>query len=427
MNLTITNDTCEDIVYNGNYLEKLYYNGDLVWEKTVHNYEEEYLTIEIQDNRDNSIVKVFITVTNDLINSQDPQDLQTFSYSVDGGNTWKTYNIHELYTLQNTSYRQLDIYGLSDKSKILFKGEGDRARGIQIYCRARAAVYGNAMSLLYGDNFIGQTTFNANYALAGLFRGYITDASNLILPATTLTPNCYNGMFSGCYVKKLSKTLLPATTLALSCYNGMFSGCDWLEDASTIELPATTLAPYCYMGMFKGCRALTKTPELPATTLSYNCYQEMFQSCKALTKTPELPATRLAEYCYYDMFSWCYELINVPEILPSLRIPRGCYKSMFAYCKKLVNAPILPAQTLNMESYYWMFKDCYALKKIICYATQIKRIPTAGGYLNIENCVFEWTRGAGSVGDFYKPANMTQWTTGKSGIPDGWTVHNITN
>jgi len=396
MNLTITNDTCEDIVYNGNYLEKLYYNGDLVWEKTVHNYEEEYLTVEI--TRASTGRQLSIKVYNDLINSQDPQDIQTFSYSTDGGNTWKTYNIHELYTLETMNYRQLDIPGLSTGSKVLFKGEGDRLKGLVILCDANAKLYGNAMSLLYGDNFIGQTTLRANYALASVFKGYITDASNLILPATTLTPNCYDSMFSGSYIKNASFSL-PATTLAASCYRLMFYGCTNLLTAP-LMLPALTLPRYCYKQMFYGCKALVDPPTIMATTVYDSCCEEMFYGCKALA------------------------IVSVPQA-KSLN-GEACYKSMFYGCTSLVEA-VLPAETLYEQSYWWMFRGCTSLKKITCYATQIKRIPSGNGYLNIENCVYEWVRDVGSVGDFYKPANMTQWTTGKSGIPDGWTVHDITN
>lgn len=37
---------------------------------------------------------------------------------------------------------------------------------------------------------------------------------------------------------------------------------------------------------------------------------------------------------------------------------------------------------------------------------------------------YEWTHGVASTGTFVKNATMTNWTTGKNGIPSGWTVQN---
>ena len=44
-------------------------------------------------------------------------------------------------------------------------------------------------------------------------------------------------------------------------------------------LPATTLTANCYRSMFEGCTALTKAPVLPAAELRQNCYQSRFEGC----------------------------------------------------------------------------------------------------------------------------------------------------
>jgi hypothetical protein len=137
------------------------------------------------------------------------------------------------------------------------------------------------MSLLYGDNFSGQTTLTDNYLFLGLFYNStgLTSAENLIMPATTLTEGCYQGMFGGC-TSLTTAPALPATTLANSCYSQMFYGCTSLTSAPV--LPATTLVSYCYEWMFYGCTSLTTAPELPATTLAYGCYRVMFNGCTSL-------------------------------------------------------------------------------------------------------------------------------------------------
>ena len=218
---------------------------------------------------------------------------------------------------------------------------------------------GNIMSMLYGDDFIGQNDLTSkDYAFCKLFMNCtnIVDASELILPATTLADNCYSIMFQSC-TSLTTAPELPATILTTSCYSDMFKGCTSLTIAP--ELPATTLAFDCYYNMFQGCTSLTIAPELPATALVYSCYQYMFQGCTSLTTAPELPATALAKYCYYNMFQGCSNL---------------------NYIKML--------------------------------ATDI----------SASNCLGNWVNGVASTGTFVKDPNMTSLPSGNNGIPNGWTV-----
>lgn len=87
-------------------------------------------------------------------------------------------------------------------------------------------VSGNIMSLLYGDDFIGQTKISNNYALAYLFYGCtgLVSAENLILPATTLKAYCYRSMFEGC-TNMTKAPLLPATSVPNYGYMRLFYGC----------------------------------------------------------------------------------------------------------------------------------------------------------------------------------------------------------
>ena len=172
---------------------------------------------------------------------------------------------------------------------------------------AQFNVKGNIMSLINSTNFSTLTTLSSAYTFYHLFDGCtgLTDASELLLPATILANYCYNYMFSYCTVLTTAPEL-PATTLARYCYYGMFRGCTSLTTAP--ELPATTLAYGCYYWMFDNCRSLTTAPELPATTLVYQCYQYMFSGCRSLTTAPELPATTLAYNCYQSMFYGCSNL-----------------------------------------------------------------------------------------------------------------------
>jgi hypothetical protein len=193
------------------------------------------------------------------------------------------------------------------------------------------------------------------------------------------------------------------------CGYKMFYECTSLTTAP--ELPATTLTDNCYGGMFSGCTSLTIAPELPATTLADNCYGGMFKDCTSLTAAPELPATVLATDCYSTMFLGCSSLTQAPE-LPATVLADYCYRAMFYGCTSLTQAPELPATALKSWCYINMFYNCTSLNYIKCLATNI----------SASNCTTYWVPGVSSTGTFVKHPDMTDWTTGTNGIPEGWEV-----
>ena len=114
-------------------------------------------------------------------------------------------------------------------------------------------IEGNIMSLLYGDLFINNTTLPSTWTFCSLFKNaLVISAENLILPATSLTDDCYRAMFSLC------STLVAAP-----------------------QLPATTLASECYWYMFESC-GITTAPDLLAPALVNKCYGHMFVGCTNL-------------------------------------------------------------------------------------------------------------------------------------------------
>ena len=114
---------------------------------------------------------------------------------------------------------------------------------------------GNIMSMVYGKDFIGQTTIG-DYQFCGIFKdcSNIIDASQLVLPSDNLQTESYGSMFENC-TSLASAPKLPAMVLGMFCYNNMFSGCSSLVIAP--ELPAISLKEYCYNNMFSGCSALS--------------------------------------------------------------------------------------------------------------------------------------------------------------------------
>ncbi|MBQ9546473.1 MAG: hypothetical protein IJU90_04215 [Bacteroidales bacterium] len=209
-----------------------------------------------------------------------------------------------------------------------------------------------------------------------------------------------------------------ATTLPSAQYvfYYLFNGNTSLTDASELLLPATTLANNCYTGMFSACVNLTAGPaELPATTLTNQCYYGMFQNCSGLTAAPALPATTLATSCYAYMFSGCSALTTAPDTLPATTLASACYRGMFQNCTTLVAAPVLPATTLTNSCYDRMFQGCSNLASVTCLATS---------GIDENYSTADWLQGVAASGTFRAAANAEWPTNSNNGIPTGWTRQN---
>lgn len=87
---------------------------------------------------------------------------------------------------------------------------------------------------------------------------------------------------------------------------------------------------------------------------------------------------------------------------------------MFIECTSLTTAPELPATTLVRLCYSGMFNSCSKLNYVKCLATDISAY----------SCTSGWLSNVATYGTFVKNTSMSSWTTGKSGIPDNWTVQN---
>lgn len=431
-------------------------NDKVKYQTEEESYGSQYLTFEALEDG---------TFTLSIPANVNSTYMTSVSYSTDNGNTWNTT------TVDNTA-QTITTPTVNAGNKVLWKGVGKQlsssSNGIDyssyLSSTGNFNVSGNIMSLLYGDDFFGQTIFPSGSScnFTYLFNGNtkMLSIKNLNLPATTLADSCYMNMFRDC--TSLTTALkLPATTLAQSCYWGMFKGCTTLTTAPV--LPATTMANDCYQDMFGGCTSLTNAPALPATALAQNCYYCMFQNCTSLTATPELPATTMANGCYDSMFRGCTALTTAPE-LPATTLASSCYKSMFQGCTALTSAPELPATTMGIYCYQAMFRSCTALTtapalpattvKYYCYylmfngCTALTTAPVLPATTLAEGCynsmfngcsrlnyikamftttpsttyTQNWVNGVASTGTFVKNSAAEWDVTGVNGIPTGWTV-----
>lgn len=217
----------------------IYKGSSLIWQ-AAPDYSTQYLTIEsLADNNTISFNNVGSAETKIIYWSSDKT-------------TWNSVSTADSDTTLKT---------LSNNEKIYIKGSNNNyASSTSAYnCFSSDAEFnisGNIMSLIYGDNFIGQTTLpSSSYIFCSIFRdSKVVNASNLILPAATLTDSCYRAIFYGCTLLTAAPAL-PASTLAANCYRAMFYNCTSLTTAP--QLLATTLINYCYNNMFFGCTSLS--------------------------------------------------------------------------------------------------------------------------------------------------------------------------
>ena len=351
----------------------------------VHDYSQDYLTFEALEDG------TF-------------QFTNAINYSVDNGTTWTS--------LAANTATPIITSGIMIMWKAELTPSSSYPYGIGTFSSTgNFNIEGNAMSILFGDNFIGQTDLTSkNRALQNLFSSCskLISAKNLSLHATTLADYCYVGMFNSC-TNLTTAPQLPAMTLAQGCYANMFANCTSLTTAP--QLPATTLAQSCYQYMFANCTSLTTAPELSAMTLANHCYNNMFNGCTNLTTLSQLPATTLAQSCYQQMFNGCTNLTTAPQ-LPATTLANSCYYNMFGGCTSLTTAPELPATTLAQACYASMFSSCTSLNYIKAMFTAT---PSTTYTTN-------WVKNVAATGTFVKNSAAEWDVTGVNGVPEGWTV-----
>jgi hypothetical protein len=160
------------------------------------------------------------------------QQYLTFEVLTGGTIIWKAANTDVARTIsyslnygewtEITSTTEGVELNVSAGDKVRFKGTNQTYATVKdtvsTFSGSTAAfdAYGNAMSLIGGDDFSGLTSFTKEWVFHDLLNTTnVVSAKNLILPVTTLTSCCYRAMFA--HAKQLVEAPeLPATTLANS-------------------------------------------------------------------------------------------------------------------------------------------------------------------------------------------------------------------
>lgn len=190
-------------------------------------------------------------------------------------------------------------------------------------------------------------------------------------------------------------------------------GRTWTEWVETENVRSLTLAA----GQTMHVRNASETSTGFSTSLKNN-YRFSFSddtyaggnTNSLLCKNAE-SVTSLTAYCFFALFNQCTTLITAPE-LPATTLANDCYRGMFV-STNIVTAPELPATILVTECYMNMFYSARNLSSVTTMMTDISASSCLSGWL--------WLT---ETGDFYCPAELTI-PTGASGIPSGWTRHDI--
>ena len=251
----------------------------------------------------------------------------------------------------------------------------------------------------------------------GAFYGLFRDSSNLyeapLIPLTVVRARVFAYMFYGAGIGYTPPLIFTSVSGASGC-RYMFYNCIYLEHTYPILNPTSTGYTGIYFSMFRNCTRLTYAPIIKLATTQANSMYHMFRGCSALY-IPPATLYSSGNYSHAYMFGGCTGLQNTPAFNPSITSigTYWCYYT-FSGCTSIQIAPELNAQTLSSYAYFRMFEGCTNLNYIKTHMTNI----------SATNCLNNWVTGVNSTGDFYCDQNLNI-NTGSSGIPNGWTRHNL--
>lgn len=240
-NIYRSGNQVDELYRSGNEIVKMYRSGDLIYQKLSSVTDDSTIPLTFEIITSGTILwkKNFTSTTGG-----------TLQYSINGGD-WVSISPSTNGTPINVTAG--DIIQLKGNNQTYYYEDGSLSNYCYFNGTAKLYAYGNIMSLLYGDNFVGQTTLEAKRTFSFLFFG-----------------------LSGLTSHRTRKLLLPATTLSYGCYHSMFQDCTSLTRAP--ELPATTLVEECYRRMFNGCTSLNYIKCLATDISAYGCTNQWVTS-----------------------------------------------------------------------------------------------------------------------------------------------------
>ena len=230
--------------------------------KVSHDYSEDYLTLKV------------ITSGDVIWKTAGSGAAKTIQYSINYGSWTSVTSTTAGVAIPVSAGDEVRLKGSNNAYSIDKNNFSAFSGGTATY-----NLEGNAMSLIYGDNFENQVTLPANWALSNVFNtSKVMSAENVVLPATAMTTCGYRAMFANCAGLTVAPEL-PATVLATSAYTYMFDNCVNLTTAP--DLVAATIPGNCYTGMFHGCSTLNYIKCLATNISATDCTKSWVEGVAA--------------------------------------------------------------------------------------------------------------------------------------------------
>jgi hypothetical protein len=149
--------------------------------------------------------------------------------------------------------------------------------------------------------------------------------------------------------------------------------------------------------------------ETKFSTKDWNSFTWLFYQSKLVNaKNLRFTITTLSPGTYQALFQDC-AMLKVPPTEISIGV--DVYQQMFYGCTSLISSPDILISKLVSNNLKEMFSGCTSLKYIKILSTDI----------SASNCLQNWVQNVPSGGTFVKAAGVT-YSSGASGIPNGWTV-----
>lgn len=162
-----------------------------------------------------------------------------------------------------------------------------------------------------------------------------------------------------------------------------------------------------------------------------------------LCRNPNNATSEKRIFCFYGLFRNATNLISAKIKLLFTDLPRSFYRSMFDGCSNLIEVPetITATTCSGVQPCYYMFRHCskitklpkltllqltdYAYGSIGSTCTNLNYVYTEMTDITTNtNTLNGWLYNVSPTGDIYCPAGLTI-PVGPSGIPSGWTRHDI--
>ena len=374
---------------------------------TEHDYSQDYFTITNTSNGDNTIG--IRTESNNPIHSM------TVDVSTDNGSSWTS----KTTTLSGNNF-VVALATLASGNSLLIRHTGAWFPGAITHIESTASIEasGNVDSLVYGDNFLSNSS-------------------------TALTDNAYMSLFdNNKYIQSARNLVIQHTNLPNKCMERMFQGCTSLVYAPDLS-NITSVGVNGMQNMYYGCTSLTTMPDLSnVVSVGSRGMENIFYGCDSLVNVSDFDSlTRVDDYGLQCAFGSCKSLETAPNFNSVTTVGVHAFDQMFTWDGNLKSsAGFNSLETVSDYTFYRAYCDCKSLKT----GSDIRRIVSAGSYAfsgMYSGCsslleayaptiawdtskTKNWLSGVYSTGELYADSSIASSipTSDASGCPTGWTV-----